>query len=50
MTFPRQRGFRAAPLMAVGLFVLVLTILPGHAIARCFGVPEGLGDEPAVNA
>ncbi len=37
--------------MALGLFLLVLTILPGHAIARCFGVPEGLAaDEPGVNA
>jgi hypothetical protein len=34
----------------LGLFFLVLTILPGHAIARCFGVPEGLGDDPGVNA
>ena len=37
------------PLIALGLFFLALTILPGHAIARCFGVPEGLG-EPGVNA
>lgn len=50
VTFPRQRGSRLTPFMAVGLFVLVLTILPGHAIARCFGVPEGLGDEPGVKA
>ncbi len=50
MTFPRQRGFRLAPFMGVGLFLLVLTILPGHAIARCFGVPEGLGAEPGANA
>ncbi len=38
------------PLIALGLFFLALTILPGHAIARCFGVPEGLGAEPGVNA
>lgn len=50
MAFPLRRGFSKAPLIAAGLFVLVLTILPGHAIARCFGVPEGLGEEPGVNA
>lgn len=36
--------------MALGLLFLILTILPGHAIARCFGVPEDLGAEPGVNA
>lgn len=50
MAFPLRRGFSKVPLIAAGLFFLVLTILPGHAIARCFGVPEGLGDEPGVNA
>lgn len=51
MALPRLRILSKAPLMALGLFFLVLTILPGHAIARCFGVPEGLvGEEPGVNA
>lgn len=47
---PRYRAVGKVPLMALGLLLLILTILPGHAIARCFGVPEGLGAEPGVTA
>ena len=50
MAHPRPRAHSTALLIALGLFFLLLTLLPGHAIARCFGVPEGLGEEPGVNA
>lgn len=46
MNSPRALGLCKAPLVAVGLFILVLTLLPGLAVARCFGVPEGLKDAP----